>query len=164
MNRAFERGGRSFPPDTLDDFRLIDGVAEACQRLKVAGYLLIVVTNQPDVATGKQTRSIVDQMHQKLNKLLPLDDVFACFHTDDHDCECRKPKPGMLLDAARKHAVDLSSSFMVGDRWRDIEAGKNAGCKTLFIDYGYDEKRPTGYDKLISSLDEGAQYILSLNT
>lgn len=162
LNKAIVREGKSYPPDTIEAFHLIDGVKGACNALKAAGYLLIVVTNQPDVATGKQTMAKVQEMHDRLGKMLPLDDIFACFHVDAEGCACRKPKPGMLLEAARKHEIDLTSSFMVGDRWRDIEAGNSAGCASIFIDYGYDEKRPEHCAETVFDLREASKYILEI--
>jgi D-glycero-D-manno-heptose 1,7-bisphosphate phosphatase len=162
LNHAFVRDGKSYPPDSLGDFRLIEGVAEACRALRVAGFLLFVVTNQPDVAAGKQKRSVVEQMHQHLMDMLPIDEIFTCFHEDSDQCVCRKPKPGMLLAAAEKHSVDLSASFMVGDRWRDIDAGLAAGCRGFFIDYGYKEQKPTGQTATVGDLREASERILAL--
>lgn len=130
-------------------------------RLKEAGYLLIVVTNQPDVRTGKQQKAVVEAMHEKLSRLLPLDDVYVCYHIEEDGCECRKPKAGMILSAADKFGIDLDSSYMVGDRWRDMEAGQNAGCKAFFIDYGYNEKQPEGHFERVSDLQEAANRILA---
>lgn len=161
LNRPFIRDGKSFPPMRLADFQLLEGVDVACKLLKQAGFLLVVVTNQPDVATGKQTLSVVQAMHLKLRSLLPVDDIFVCYHTDQHNCACRKPRPGMLLDAAQRHQVSLSHSFMIGDRWRDVQAGQSAGCSCFFIDYHYREKRPDGRFQSVSSLLEAAHLVLS---
>jgi D-glycero-D-manno-heptose 1,7-bisphosphate phosphatase len=100
-----------------------------------------------------------------LRKRLPLDDIFVCCHTDEDNCNCRKPMPGMLLEAARKYNIELAASFMVGDRWRDVEAGYNAGCKTILIDYGYSEKPPDHEPDLrVSSLREAADWIIRSTT
>src|SRR5207302_11136890 len=111
-------------PTTLDEFRLLPGVEEAVHSLKAESFILIVVTNQPDVATGRTSRATVEAMHAELRRRLPLDDIKACFHVDADGCICRKPKPGMLVEAAAERDIDLSTSYMVGDRWRDIEAGR----------------------------------------
>jgi len=124
----------------LADLRLVLSVHKDLAILKQLGYLLLVVTNQPDVATGKTRRATVEEMHSYLQTQLPLDGVYSCYHQDNDLCECRKPKPGMLLQGAADHDVDLESSFMIGDRWRDIDAGAAAGCRTLLIDYGYSER------------------------
>jgi D-glycero-D-manno-heptose 1,7-bisphosphate phosphatase len=160
INRAIVRGGRPYPPATVDDVELLPGVADALARLKRAGYLLVVATNQPDVARGTQSRAAVEAIHARMASELPLDDFCCCYHDDGDGCACRKPKPGLLLDAARKHRVNLAESVMVGDRWRDVEAGRRAGCATLFVDYGYAERRPEQPTALVSSLAEAADWIL----
>ena len=136
----------------VDDFEFIEGVIEACKKLKEKGYLLVVVTNQSGIARGyfseEQFHTLTEWMDWSLaDRGVDLDGIFYCPHHAEKgvgefkiDCDCRKPKPGMLLDAARDHGLDLSRSFMVGDRWRDVGAGINAGCRTLFIDWGYDER------------------------
>ena len=161
LNRPQVIEGKSFPPSKVEDFELIDGVFEACKRLAEAGYLLIVVTNQPDVRTGKQELSVVEAMHEKLFNWLPIDDVYVCYHIGEDMCKCRKPKPGLIYEAAEKYFVDLAGSYIVGDRWRDIEAGQEAGCTSYFIDYGYDEKQPEGQFLRVSDLHEAADRILS---
>jgi D-sedoheptulose 7-phosphate isomerase len=161
INRAFVRDGKPFPPPTPQELEILPGVPEALQELKSHGYELLVVTNQPDVGRGKQSRQALDAMHQALSSSLPLDDILVCCHTDQDKCDCRKPLPGMLLEAARKHNIDLASSFMVGDRWRDIEAGYNAGCRTILIDYGYSERPPDRVPDLrVGSLREAADWII----
>jgi D-sedoheptulose 7-phosphate isomerase len=163
INRAVVRERKPYPPETADKLDLLPGVAGALQNLRQAGYLLIVVTNQPDVGRGTQSREILDAMHRSLSERLSLDDIFVCCHTDEDRCSCRKPLPGMLLEAAAKYNVDLPASFMVGDRWRDIEAGYNAGCRTILIDYGYSEKSPDyPPDVCVDSLREAAEWILSV--
>jgi D-glycero-D-manno-heptose 1,7-bisphosphate phosphatase len=129
--------------------------------LKAHGFALFVITNQPDVARGTQTREAVEAIHQALASSLPVDDIFVCYHDDADDCACRKPNPGMLFEARRKHNIDLSRSFMVGDRWRDIDAGHAAGCKTVLIDYGYRERKPAHPpEATVRSLREAADWIL----
>jgi len=159
INAAVVRDGKPYPPASVDVMEILPGVAEALQRLRDAGYVLVVVTNQPDVARGKTPRATIDAMHAKLRAELPLDAIYACFH-DDGQCNCRKPAPGMLLDAARDLDLDLSQSFMVGDRWRDTDAGIAAGTKTIFINRNYAERKPTSCDVELSSLPEAASWIL----
>jgi D-sedoheptulose 7-phosphate isomerase len=161
INKAFVRDGKPFPPPSPQELEVLPGVPEALQELKSHGYVLLVVTNQPDVGRGKLSRKMLDGMHQALRGQLPLDDILVCCHTDEDNCDCRKPQPGMLLEAARKYSIDLADSFMVGDRWRDVEAGYNAGCKTILIDYGYSEKTPEHEPDLrVSSLREAADWII----
>jgi D-glycero-D-manno-heptose 1,7-bisphosphate phosphatase len=141
INRSVVRHGLPYPPATVAEFELLPGVHEACVQLKQAGFLLIVATNQPDVGRGTTPQSVVDEIHAHLLALLPIDRVEVCFHPGKgaSDCDCRKPKPGMLLRAAQALEIDLAQSWMVGDRWRDIDCGHAAGCRTVFIDYNYSE-------------------------
>lgn len=161
LNRAFVRDGRPYPPDRIEEFEILPGVPAALDKLKRAGFLLIVVTNQPDVATGRQRREIIDAFHDILRSRLPIDQVRSCFEVDSATCRCYKPKPGLLLDAADEFGIDLSRSYMVGDRWRDIGAGKAAGCYTLFIDRHYDEPLREAPDLVVNDLAEAADHILS---
>jgi len=161
LNRAIVRNGLPYSPSSLDEVEILPGVRKACERLRANGYLLVVVTNQPDVARGLQPLSTVEKIHALLRSRLSLDDIRVCYHDDGDGCDCRKPKPGMLLAAARDLNIDLSRSFMVGDRWRDIEAGRRAGCRTIFIKHGYTEPDPQRSDFEASSLLIVASWILS---
>lgn len=161
INRAVVRDGKPYPPDRIEDLEILPGVPEALARLRDAGFRLVVVTNQPDVARGTQRREVVDAMHATLAAALPLDEFRVCDHDDKDACRCRKPEPGLLLDAAREAGISLPDSFMIGDRWRDVEAGRRAGCTTIFIDRGYTERQPDKPDIVVSSLSEAADWILS---
>jgi D-glycero-D-manno-heptose 1,7-bisphosphate phosphatase len=162
VNEVQVRNGKPYPPGDLASLRIPPGTADALQRLKERGYLLIVVTNQPDVARGKITRDKVEEMNEHLRAQLPLDDIFTCYHDDKDHCDCRKPKPGLLLEAARQYGIDLHNSYMIGDRWRDIDAGANGGCRTILIDLGYQEREPTSApDYRGRSLPEAVDWILS---
>jgi D-glycero-D-manno-heptose 1,7-bisphosphate phosphatase len=160
LNEVNVVNGKSHPPDTLQEFKVIVGVPRALAALDAAGFALIVITNQPDVANGIQKKEVVQAMNARLLNTLPLDAVKVCYHNDSANCLCRKPKPGMLLEAAEEFKIDLPRSYVVGDRWRDIEAGEAVGCKTLFIDYNYAEKRPNP-TWTVSSLLEASQIILN---
>ncbi len=160
LNQAVVRDGLPFPPASVDELHLLTGVIDASRRLDAAGWLLISVTNQPDIARGTQTRQRLDAINESLSRRLRLAAIRVCPHDDGDGCACRKPRPGLLLDAARDFDIDLISSIMVGDRWSDIEAGKRAGCKTVFIDHGYAEKRPDGMDFTCASLREAVPWIL----
>ena len=161
INRAFVRDGKPFPPPTPQELEILPGVPEALRELKANGFKLLLVTNQPDVGRGKLSLQTLDAMHEDLLAHLPLDDILVCCHTDQDKCDCRKPMPGMIIEAARKHNIDLAASFMVGDRWRDIDAGYNAGCKTILIDYGYSERPPDHEPDLrVGSLREAADWII----
>ncbi|GAB7521222.1 D-glycero-alpha-D-manno-heptose-1,7-bisphosphate 7-phosphatase [Paraburkholderia sp. 2C] len=160
INRAVVRDGKPFPPASVDETEILPGVAEALESLRDAGFLLIVVTNQPDVARGTTSKASVEAINAYLNAQLALDEFRTCYHDSADQCECRKPRPGSLLAAAAEHSIDLARSYMVGDRWRDIEAGERAGCKTVFIDYGYDEKRPESPSFTVASLLEASRIIV----
>jgi D-glycero-D-manno-heptose 1,7-bisphosphate phosphatase len=159
INRAVVRDGKPHPPDSVEDLEVLAGVPGALLKLRAAGFRLIVVTNQPDVARGTQSREAVEAMHARLTAELAVDEVIACYHDGDA-CDCRKPKPGALIDAANRHGVELERSFMVGDRWRDIEAGQRAGCRCLFVDHGYAEQQPAGSFVRVPSLAAAAEWIL----
>ncbi len=160
INQSVVVNGKPYPPENVASMVILPGVFEALTALKQAGFILIVVTNQPDVATGVTTAETVEAIHQYMVEHLPIDAFRTCFHIDAHDCHCRKPKPGALLQAAEDYQINLSASYMIGDRWRDVEAGQNAGCKTIFIDYGYTEKQPQNMNFTVQSLKEAAHIIL----
>lgn len=155
------RDGRSYAPRQLEDYRFYPDAAPALARLKRAGYLLIVVTNQPDIGHGLIAQDTVDEMHRRLLRQLPIDAVKLCPHTQDQGCPCRKPKPGLLLDSARELGISLPRSFMVGDRATDVEAGRAAGCTTVFIDLGYtSEIKPPAADIVVRSVADAAEAII----
>jgi D-sedoheptulose 7-phosphate isomerase len=161
LNRAILRNGKPYPPTSVEQLEVLVGVPDALHELKRHDFELVVVSNQPDVARGTLSHKVVEQMNQRLKSLLPLDEFFVCYHTDEDKCTCRKPKPGLLLQAAEKLNIDLPGSFMVGDRWRDIEAGQTAGCKTVLIDNDYDEKSPAKEPDLrVNSLSQAARWII----
>lgn len=161
LAKALVRDGHAYAPVTPDEMEIEDDAAPALVRLKDAGFLLVMVTNQPDVARGKTRREDVESMHATLRAALPLDDCRVCYHDDPAGCACRKPKPGMLQEAAAAHGIDLAASFMVGDRWRDIDAGATAGCRTIWIDRGYRERTPAhAPDARVETLSAAAAWIL----
>jgi len=162
INRAVIRDGKPFPPSSLEELEILPQVASSLLDLKAHGFALYVITNQPDVARGTQTRAAIEALHQALTSSLPIDDIFVCYHDDSDHCACRKPNPGLLLEAQRKHNLDLARSFVVGDRWRDIDAGHSAGCKTVLIDYGYKERKPAQPpEATVRSLREAADWIIA---
>jgi D-glycero-D-manno-heptose 1,7-bisphosphate phosphatase len=164
INRSLTRDGKPYPPSSLAEFEILPGVAEACARLKQAGYFLVVATNQPDVGRGTLKQEVVEAIHTDMCRRLPIDRVEVCYHPGRKaiDCDCRKPKPGMLLRAARALGIDLARSFMVGDRWRDIDCGHAAGVTTILIDYGYAEPLRKAPHYRVGSLAEAANLILDL--
>jgi len=160
LNKALIRNGQPHSPEHLEEFEFSCGAAEALCSLKRAGFLLIVATNQPNVARRLQQQSDVEIIHEKLKSSLPLDDVRICYHDDYHHCSCRKPEPGLLLSAARDWEVRLSDSYMIGDRWKDMEAGRRAGCKTIFLEHSYNGNEPRIADYYANSILEAAKWIL----
>ena len=164
INRAIVRDGRPFPPPSLNKLEILPDVTESLRLLKENGFLLIVVTNQPDVGRGTQTKETIEEMHSFLLQHLSLNDIYVCWHGQDGECECRKPLPGMLIQAADKYGVDFQQSYLIGDRWKDIEAGKTAGCKTIFLDYHYNELLRSQPDFTATSTRKASEWIISQNT
>lgn len=160
LNRNTVIGGKPYAPRHFADFELFPDVEEAIRKIKRHDFLAIVVTNQPDVASGLTPRAEVDAMHDELRRRLPLNDIKVCWHVDADLCGCRKPKPGLLLEAAAEHVVDLAASYMIGDRWRDIDAGRAAGCRTILIDRGLVQEKLALPDKTTLSLAGAVDYIL----
>ena len=162
LNAAVVREGKPYPPATHEEFILLPGVVEGCARLKAAGFVLVVATNQPDVGRGTQRREAVEAMHAHLGTLIPLDRIEVCYHPGQGiSCDCRKPKPGMLLTAAQALGIDINRSWMVGDRWRDIDCGVAAGCRTIFIDHGYQEALRAAPTHTVHSFAEAVNAILN---
>ena len=160
INHAIVKDGKPYPPQNVAAVTIPSDASSALTQLSEAGFLLIVITNQPDVARGLVSRDSVEEINHFLASCLPIDDTYTCFH-DNHDlCLCRKPKPGSLLTAAQTHQIDLQQSYMIGDRWVDMEAGQQAGCKTIFIDHGYAEQLPTKMDFCVKTLTQATQLIL----
>ncbi|HUI60051.1 MAG TPA: HAD family hydrolase [Steroidobacteraceae bacterium] len=160
LNRPLIREGKPYPPASVEELEVLPEVGEALAALKAAGFCLVVVTNQPDVARGTAPADAVSAIHDRLQATLPIDGIFTCPHDDADACECRKPRPGLLRQAAGRLNIDCAASFMVGDRWRDIEAGRQAGCTTLFVDRGYAEPEPSRYDHRVASMSDAARIIL----
>ena len=162
LNEPILRDGKPHPPDSPSAVQIAPQAAAALHRLKSLGLPLIVVTNQPDVARGVQSAETVEAIHRRLSSELPIDDFLTCYHDDRDGCPCRKPKPGLILEGAARHGVDPSRSFLIGDRWRDIDAGKAAGCRTVWIDRGYRERGPSQPpDTRVASLGEAVDWIVS---
>ena len=139
INRAMIRDGKPYPPAQLDDFEILPGSVTSLSQLAAFGYILIGITNQPDVARGTQSREMVESFNTLIRSRLPVTQIFVCYHDNADRCDCRKPKPGLILQAAHEYGLDLSRSWMVGDRWKDIAAGQAIVLKTIFVDYHYAE-------------------------
>jgi D-glycero-D-manno-heptose 1,7-bisphosphate phosphatase len=164
INRVVVRNGKPHPPSSPKDFELYDDVIDACARLKAASFLLVVITNQPDVGRGVQSREAVEAMHLKLQSALPsLDRIEICYHgggRHGQPCDCRKPRPGLILRAAAELNIDLKESYVIGDRWRDIDCARAAGCRAIFIDRGYKEKLRQAPDVTVANFKEAVNAVL----
>lgn len=163
INKAIVKNGKPYPPAKVEDIVFPSGTFDAINIIRSSGYLVIVVTNQPDVAKGIQSKETVEAIHGIIRQQLQVDDIKVCYHVDEDNCCCRKPKPGMILDAAKEYTIDLTRSYMIGDRWRDIEAGKAAGCKTILVrpEVIYNETQAEGMDATVGSFYEAATVILN---
>lgn len=159
LNRTFVREGVPHPPSWAGEVEILPGVAEALARLVERRLPIIVVTNQPDVARGKQSRQEVERINQWLGERLPLTAFYVCYHDTPDNCPCRKPKAGLLMDAAAAYNIDLRRSFMVGDRWSDVVAGRAAGCRTVLIDLPYSQGDCCAPDARVSDLSEAVDRI-----
>ena len=163
INRALIREGLPYPPKSLEELEILPGAFDSLRLLKESGFLLIVVTNQPDVGRGIQKKQTVKKMHDFLLKKLPLDFIYVCWHGQDGECDCRKPLPGLLYKAEEDWHIDLKNSFMIGDRWRDIGSGNAAGCKTILIDYQYKESLKYLPDYTATSICDASEQIIKQN-
>lgn len=162
LNVQIVRDGKPYPPRNLAEFTLFDDVPSACRRLKAAGFLLVVATNQPDVGRGDQLQSEVEAMHARLREWIPqIDRVEVCYDPGRGEASRRrKPEPGMLLDAAAALGIDLGRSWMIGDRWRDVDCGKRAGVRTVLIDWGYAETLREAPDFVARSFGDAVGMVL----
>lgn len=162
INEAIIRDGKPYPPAGASQVRIVAQAEESLTRLKEHGFLLIVVTNQPDVRRGSATKKDVEEIHKFLAERLPLDDFFVCYHDDRDACSCRKPQPGLMFEAAARYGIAVESSYLIGDRWRDIDAGAAAGCHTVFIDHGYNERAPASAPEVsLLSLEQAVDWIIA---
>ncbi len=162
LNATCVRAGVPHPPQTPEEVEILPGVRSALTELAAGGFLLIGITNQPDVARGMQTREMVERINGTLRAALPLQAVYTCYHDNADCCDCRKPLPGLIHRAAADYTIDVAASFMVGDRWSDVAAGAAAGCKTFLVDRPYSQSERCTPDYRVADLLEAARIILSL--
>lgn len=160
VNRSLRIEGRPVAPRSLSKFRLLPGTRRCVARLKRRGFLVVVATNQPDVAKGLISPSVLESMNRRLLERLEVDLVKVCMHAQDEGCSCRKPRPGMLLEAATELGIALGRSYMVGDRWSDVEAGRAAGCYTVKIERGYSNEQLSRPDAVVQSLAAAVRHIV----
>lgn len=159
VNQSIIRDHKPLSPKSLKDLVVIDGVKEAIALLHEHGFTTVVITNQPDVARGNLTSEMLAEMHRSIARQTGLQYFYICIHDDKDRCECRKPNAGLITKAAKDLNLDIANSFLIGDRWKDIEAGQRAGCQCFFIDNSYSEQRPTPPFHKVTSLLEAAVFI-----
>ena len=163
LSKTLLINGKSFAPRNLKDFKLFFDAAESTKKLKSAGFMVFVVTNQPDVGRKLISKKVLKKMHDKLKKKTKVDAIYTCTHSQNMNCYCRKPKPGMILEAAKKYKINLKNSFMIGDRPSDITAGQKANCRSIFLDKKYFEKNPENQEATFTNLAQATNYILKQN-
>lgn len=163
INEPIIVDGKPLAPRSVDELIIPKEVSTCCEQLKAAGFLLVTVTNKPDVAEGRMTQADVDAIFKKIQSTLPITEIFACY---DRQAPCFKPKPGLLLEAAKKYGIDIPNSFMIGDRNSDVAAGQAAGCKTIWInrEYAVQEAPNPPADFTTHSLTEATRWILEEHT
>ncbi len=160
INKANLVQGVPRPPTSVDDVVILDGVSEAITRLKEHNFVPVVITNQPDVARGRILHRTVTEMNEFIGNSLGIEHFYVCTHDDQDFCSCRKPSTGLIDRAVSELNLDVANSFLVGDRWKDIEAGQKSGCTNFFIDYTYPEKQPNTPFTQVSSLLEAVNIMI----
>lgn len=140
INQLVSRDGGKYSPRLVTDFQIFPSVPNAIKQIREAGYLVVVVTNQPDISRGLLKPHVLDEMHQLLRAICQVDAIYVCPHDNSDDCLCRKPLPGMLLQAATDLSIDLNNSWMIGDRATDMQAGNAVGLSNIFIASGQEQR------------------------
>ena len=160
INKPIIISGKSYAPRLLKDFKIFPKVKDDVKKLRNSGFKVFVITNQPDIGNKLIKKKILNEMHKLLKAKVPVNKIYFCPHTRNDGCKCRKPKPGMIVKASNESKIYLKESYVVGDRKKDIDAGLKAGCKTIFVNRNYDEKKPTKQEKTVKSLHAAVKYIL----
>jgi D-glycero-D-manno-heptose 1,7-bisphosphate phosphatase len=164
INQVVVRNGIPYPPSGVDDFELYEDVSDGCARLKAANFLLVVITNQPDVGRGTQSREAVEAMNLKMQSAVPsIDRVEVCYHAGENHgqpCDCRKPRPGLILRAVAELNIDPKRSYVIGDRWRDVDCARAAGCRAIFIERRYKEKLREPPDFTVTNFNDAVSAVL----
>ncbi len=158
INKVILSDGKPFSPRKFNEFEFLPQVEKALSYLRKLGFINIIVTNQPDIARGLVEMKELNKMHTLIREKLPVDDLMVCPHDDKDNCTCRKPKPGMLIEASEKWGIELKKSYLIGDSWKDMEAGKSVSCKTILIDMPYNheaksEYRVKNWDEVVETID-----------
>lgn len=160
LNEAIIRDSRPYSPSDISELRIISSALDSLTRLKANDFIIIVITNQPEVARGGILRENVEVINNHLIASLPIDKIYSCYHDDEDGCSCRKPLPGLILKGALEFNIDLKKSYLIGDRWRDIGAAQAAGIMSIFINFHYDEIRPTNHFYEVVNLLEAVNIII----
>ncbi len=163
INKPIIIDGKCYAPRLLKDFKIFPKVKSDIKKLKNRGFKVFVITNQPDIGNKLLKKKTLNEMHSLLKTKVPIDKIYFCPHTKNDRCKCRKPKPGMIIKASNNLKIRLKESYVIGDRKTDIDAGLKAGCKTIFVNNNYYEKRPTKQEKTVKSLHAAVKYILKIN-
>jgi len=164
INKVVLRKGEVSSPRKIEEFEFLPNICSALKKFQELGFLNIIFNNQPDISRGLLKKEELEKMNKLILSSLPIDEIIFCPHDDKDNCSCRKPKPGMILEAAKKHFIDLRKSYVVGDGQRDIEAGRAAGCKTFLIKTEYNKNIKEGYDFLVDNLEGVVEIIKRLNS
>ena len=162
INKPIIIDGKCYAPRLLKDFKIFPKVKSDIKKLKNRGFKVFVITNQPDIGNKLLKKKTLYEMHSLLKAKVSIDKIYCCTHIRSDRCKCRKPKPGMIIKASNESKINLKESYMVGDRKIDIDAGLKAGCKTIFVNNNYYEKRPTKQEKTVKSLHAAVKYILKI--
>jgi len=162
LNVAPVKDGKPLSPRGVNELRIVDDAKLSIMALIEKGFKIVVVTNQPEISRGNLTWNSLQEMHQVLKSELRIEHFYVCPHDDIDNCSCRKPKPGMILRAAQELSIDTDLSYLVGDRWKDIEAGQRAGCQCVYIERGYREKKPTGVFITAKTLNDATNSIMGV--
>ena len=164
INRVMVQNGMPHPPSAVEEFEFYEDVQDGCARLKDAKFLLVVITNQPDVGRGTQSQEAVEAINLKMQSALPLlDRIEVCYHAGERYgqlCDCRKPRPGLILRAVAELNIDLKRSYVIGDRWRDVDCARAAGCRAIFIQRDYRESLREAPDFTVANFNEAVSTVL----
>jgi len=163
LNKIIMRDGKPSSPWRIEEFEILPDVKRCLEKTKEMGFLNIVFTSQPDISRGFLKTEELEKMHRIISKTLSVDEIKFCPHDDKDNCECRKPKPGLIVEAVKKWSIDLDKSYVVGDSWKDIKAGKSVGCKTFLLRKKYNKDYKEDYDFEINSLKQMVEIIKNLN-
>ena len=162
INKPIIIDNKPYSPRNKYQFELLPNIEKYLKKIHSLGFLTIIITNQPDISTNHINENLLNEFHDIIKNKMPITDIYVCKYIDTDDCYCRKPKPGLILTAAKKYKINLKKSYFIGDRWKDIDAANKAGCHSIFIDYGYKEKLKTTPINNVKSVKEAFEIILNI--